>query len=437
MGCDVFISYRRKDGVYPAMILYRDLVEAGYNVFYDIASIRNGSFPKLLEDNILSCTDFLLLVTPGTFSKRIFEPNDWVHKEIRLALEHNKNIIPIFIGKAAIPAELPEDIAQINEYNGVMQIDPQMTHDINRKMFKEYLRSSHNLSNTNSLVHSRCSVYDASYGDEFQRLQTQAVNSLHSDMDVINKHTEPQKNYTVLDVGCAYGFVGKSRFEDGRFTKIIGIDKNEKCINEAQKRNTDSRFSYYLTDIEAENFENELGAVMAQNNLDGFDIIFAALVIHHLKDPQKFLKRIRKYLKDGGIIIIRGSDDGSKLAYNDNGLMKEIIALTTKISNVSDRFNGRKIYTQLLMAGYRNVSMFSYMRDLSLMDYDERAALFNESFSYRINYVRRPYENDPANTQKKEDFNKMEELLVKFEERFYDQSFWYCEYDYIGVARKK
>ena len=32
------------------------------------------------------------------------------------------------------------------------------------------------------------------------------------------------------------------------------------------------------------------------------------------------------------------------------------------------------------------------------------------------------------------DFNEMEELLATFEDKFYNNDFWYCEYDYIGVG---
>lgn len=437
MSCDVFISYRRIDGTYPTMFLYHDLIEAGYSVFYDIANVRNGKFPELIEKNIISCTDFLLMITNSTFSDRIYDENDWVRKEIRLAIEHNKNIVPIFIGTATIPADLPEDISAISKYNGVFQIDPQSIHDTNKRMFKEFLKAPSDSTNNIRKTKLRCSIYDATYGDEFERLKIQSNNSYVSDMSVINDNIDLKKTYNVLDIGCAYGFVGKTRFENECFENILGIDKNEKCITKAKELNNDPRFDYQVIDIEAEDFENLLLSIMKDKNIESFNVIYSALVIHHLKDPNKFLKRIRKFLSDDGIIIIRGSDDGSKLAYNDDGLMKKIIDLTLKVPFVSDRYNGRKIYSQLKKTGYNNVKLYSYMRDLSSLDYDDRELLFYESFSYRINYVKKEYELDPDNLQKREAFYTMEELLAKLQERFYDSTFWYCEYDYIAVANKK
>lgn len=436
MSCDVFISYRRTDGIYPAMVLYRDLIDSGYNVFYDIASLRGGRFPTLLEENVRSCTDFLLIVTHDAFSNRIFDANDWVRKEIKLALETNKNIIPIFIGDARMPSELPDDIKEILEYDGVFQVDPQIIHDINNRIFREYLRSPKNALDSTNQVRLRCSVYDSTYGDEFKRLQIQANNALSSDQAIIQQYVLNGKSHAVLDIGCAYGFVGRTRFCDERFSQIIGIDKNKICIEKATALNSDDRFTYHLVDVESEQFESDLRSVMAEKGLNGFDVIFIALVLHHLKCPKEFLRRIKTFLNDDGIIIVRGSDDGTKAAYNDNGIMREIIDLTASIADVSDRFNGRKIYTQLSQAGYRDVRMYSYMRDLSAMNYEERELLFRESFSYRINYVKRLFEEDPCNPEKRTAFNRMEELLVKLQERFYDSTFWYCEYDYIGVAKK-
>lgn len=436
MSCDVFISYRRKDGAYPTMFLYHDLIEAGYSVFYDVANIRNGNFPKLIENNIISCTDFLLVVTKSTFSDKIFDKDDWVHKEIKLAIKLNKNIVPIFVGDAIIPDNLPKDILKVREYNGVLQIDPQMIHNINKKMFKEYLMSTSRSLDISGKARLRCSIYDATYGDEFKRLKIQAQNSFSSDMDVLKRYIKVDQRYNVLDVGCAYGFVGESRFSGKSFSNIVGIDKNEKCISRAKEMNTDSRFNYYVTDIESDEFDEKIQAIMCENQIEKFDVIYIALVLHHLKEPLNFLKKVRKLLSKDGIVIVRGSDDGSKLAYNDNGLMKNIIELTLSVPDVSDRYNGRKIFSQLKKSGFADVDVFSYMRDISSLDFEERENLFNESFSYRINYVKREYEADPHSTQKRNNFLDMEELLAKFQERFYDSTFWYCEYDYIAVAKK-
>ncbi len=436
MNCDVFISYRRQDGVFPAMIMYRDLVEAGYNVFYDIEKSRNGELSKIIYENIYTCTDFIFLITQSTFSERIYEPNDWVRRELELAIELKKNIIPVFIGDALIPKTIPASIEKIRDFGGVCQIDPYVIREINKKISQEYMLSKATKTDRKAIVKSRCSIYDASYGNERDRLAIQANNSLVSDMNVINYEIKDKKQIKVLDVGCAYGYVGKTRFSGEQYDQIIGIDSNEQCIKNAMENNEDDRFDYLVANVEEDNFEQLLKAKMEEKNITGFDVIFVALVIHHLKNPVAVLRKIRKYLSDDGIIIVRGSDDGSKLAYGDDNTMEEIINLTMEVENVSDRFNGRKIYNFLCCSGFSKVKMYSFAHDTSSLDCDQKILLFNESFSYRINYVRRHYEADPENIEKKSRFDKMEELLARLEEKFYDSNFWYCEYDYIGVGRK-
>lgn len=439
MSCDVFISYRREDGAHVSYWLWDDLFKAGYDVFYDRHNLWSGEFPTLIEENIRSCTDFVLVVTKSTFGERILNEDDWVRREIRTALECGKNIVPLFFGTASFPhkTELPEDIARVVDFNGEAHNDPQAFREINERVCRRFLKSPRIINNSEHKTKVQTTIYDASYGEESARLRIQAQNAYQSDMDALSHHLTADAIYTVLDIGCAYGDVGKSRFSDSRFSQVVGIDQNETCVAQAQSNNVDPRFSYYVMDVETEEFEQNLQTVMAEKGIDGFDVIYMALVVHHLKDAHKFLKRVKKFLSANGIVMVRGSDDGSKLAYGDSGMVEKIIRLTMEVPHVSDRYNGRKIYSQLTKAGFKDVTIYSYMRDTSRMDSEAREFLFTESFSYRSNYTKRYYKEDPTKPSREQKMLEMEELLEQLEERFYDTStFWYCEYDYIGIAHK-
>ena len=141
-------------------------------------------------------------------------------------------------------------------------------------------------------------------------------------------------------------------------------------------------------------------------------------------------------METGAHIILRGSDDGSKLCYPNFELMQKIIALTASATKVSDRFNGRKIYSQLLGSGFKDIQMLSRMRDIAQFDFEGREALFNESFSYRINYFSRMLDADPSSKKAQNEYNAMKNYLEEFESLFFEQNFWYCEYDYVGLAKK-
>lgn len=430
MSNQVFISYRRKDGFYPTYALYKELIEKGYSVFFDLTSIRRGIFPDIIKENIENCTDFILMVTKTTFSERIFEEDDWIHKEIKIALENNKNIIPVFID-AEIPSNLPSDINRIRNYNGIQQIDPNLIGENYKKLFDSFM-ISRPMIEKNTLLDRRCSLYEADYGDEPHRLEIQAQNSYEADMTVLN---EIGIGGIVLDVGCAYGIVTKSRFNDSKYTRVFGIDKNESCISRANE--IGDKFSFKTMDIEANDFADSFKSYMNENNIESFNIIFISLVLHHLKDPYAVLRKLRKFLAKGGYIIIRGSDDGTKMAYPDeHDYLNKIIKKTLSAKGISDRLHGRKIFDWLNQSGFKNIHIHSFLKDTSNLSYDEREDLFKESFSYRVNYFRKLWEQDPSNMEKFRDFDEMETLLALFENEFMKENFWYGEYDYIGVATK-
>lgn len=284
------------------------------------------------------------------------------------------------------------------------------------------------------------SVYSSTYNIEEARLKVQARNSSLSDqiaIDYIREHGGFRRHSVVLDAGCAYGYVAEDRFGSTEWAdKILCIDNNEDVIKKARQMHTNPRMLFEVADLESENFTEQFRDILDKNGIDHLDLIFSALTLHHLKNPNKVLRKLRRFLTDNGHIILRGSDDGSKLCYPDNNLMTQIIQKSLTAEGVSDRLNGRKLFTQLADSGYRNIHVFSNMKDLSSIDYDDRESLFKESFSYRSDYFRKAYEKDPSDMQRRNDYEWMQAAIELFEQQFYERNFWYCEYDYIAVAEK-
>ena len=105
---DVFISYRRSDGTDKAKQLDLAFSIDDCRTFFDFKSLGTGAFDKRLENAVLDAPIFIMVWTPDYFKrcvkggetadgKTVLEPDedDWVRKEIELALKHNKKIIPI------------------------------------------------------------------------------------------------------------------------------------------------------------------------------------------------------------------------------------------------------------------------------------------------------------------------------------------------------
>lgn len=113
----IFISYRREASDALAHLIYERLTQRGYTVFYDIESLMLGEFGPKIEKRIRMCKDFILILSPGSLDRCLENEKDWVRREIKMALELKKNIIPLAVRDFAFPKNLPKDIAKIVEYN--------------------------------------------------------------------------------------------------------------------------------------------------------------------------------------------------------------------------------------------------------------------------------------------------------------------------------
>lgn len=96
------------------------------------------------------------------------------------------------------------------------------------------------------------------------------------------------RHLRILDVGCATGFLGEKLRKQGNF--VVGIDISEKAIQKAKK---------YLDEVYALNIETD-----PLPKLPKFDLIIMSEIIEHLFQPEESLKKIAKFLKIGGKLLI-------------------------------------------------------------------------------------------------------------------------------------
>lgn len=118
----VFISYRRTD-VYTALAVYENLKNQGYDVFFDYRSISSGDFEQIITSNIRARAHFLLILTP-TALDRCNEPGDWLRREIKIAMDEKRNIVPLFFrgfrfGDPSVTEKLTGTLKNLSRYNGL------------------------------------------------------------------------------------------------------------------------------------------------------------------------------------------------------------------------------------------------------------------------------------------------------------------------------
>jgi len=116
----VFISYRRTNAPL-ALNIYQYLTAQGYDVFYDIDSIRSGDWKQIILDNIKSRAHFLIVLTPSA-AERFSEAGDIMRLEIETAIDSKRNIVPLFMEEFQFPSvqqHLTGKLSVLPQYNGL------------------------------------------------------------------------------------------------------------------------------------------------------------------------------------------------------------------------------------------------------------------------------------------------------------------------------
>lgn len=125
----VFLSYRRADSLVSAgrMAQFLDAIPAVDAVFLDVDGIAPGeNFETKIHDTLAQVSHVFLLIGtqwagPPVASgrTRLFDDDDMVRRETRLALSSQAKVVPILLDEARmpLPAQLPADIKALSSIN--------------------------------------------------------------------------------------------------------------------------------------------------------------------------------------------------------------------------------------------------------------------------------------------------------------------------------
>lgn len=453
MAYKVFISFKNSDNgvdTYDKEVasqLYNEFINEGIETFFSNVSLLEfgeAAYKDSIEDALGQCTVLVVLGSKPEYLTSKWIKYEWNSFQQDILADIKDGAIVTFLKDIPLD-KVPRAIRHYQSFKMDPSVIKTLINFVKIQLDKRKKSEKTGVLNDEDEVlisyhEKEKSAYTSDYRSEEERLLIQSNNTRMADMPAIEEVMAGIGNKDtvyVLDVGCAYGYVGKDRFSKFSNVFVLGVDINEKVIEKARAKNSDPRFVYEVMDVESSTFKDDMTKLMAKYDIEMFDIIFGSLVIHHLHDGTKFLRAIRKYLSSEGYIILRGSDDGSVVAYNDEGLVDKIIAKHHQSAGISDRLNGRKLYYQLFTTGFKKIKMFGYFKDISTLDFDDRLDVYMERFDYRRNYLMKALEKDPGNLQLKNDLGWMNYALEKLEEKFGDESFWYSEIDYCAIGRKK
>ena len=101
----------------------------------------------------------------------------------------------------------------------------------------------------------------------------------------------PLKGSRVLDLGCGYGWHCKYAVDQGA-EKVLGIDVSVRMIEEAEKRNSDSRITYRTGSMGEYEYPEEEG-----------DCVVSNLALHYIEDIESVYRLVYRTLKRGGTFL--------------------------------------------------------------------------------------------------------------------------------------
>lgn len=95
----------------------------------------------------------------------------------------------------------------------------------------------------------------------------------------------------VLDLGCGYGWHCKYDADRGA-EWVLGTDISAKMLSVAKEKNCAPNIEYRQRAMEDLDFDPE-----------SFDVIISSLAFHYVKDFDRLVKNIHRWLKTGGLLV--------------------------------------------------------------------------------------------------------------------------------------
>ncbi|MBR3597834.1 MAG: methyltransferase domain-containing protein [Clostridia bacterium] len=444
----VFLSFKNTDlngnttkDREMAANLYKELTQKGINVFFSEETLRSlgaAQYKDAIDDAL---DDAKVLIVVGTSVENI--TSNWVRYEWDsfygdILSGKKEGQLFSYIDGINIK-DLPRTLRQVQTFDASKDEIINICDYISNSLGYTNIISEKDILHKN--LNKEHSNYSAIEGKESKRLINQADSVFKNDLEIISpliRNLSKNRKINVLDLGCANGYLTSRLFNhfSGKINTIIGIDHEQKCIDNAKELYGEP-YAFYHLDLEAEAFEDELERIMEKHNIDAFDFVISTLVFHHLDDPIKVMKKMRKYIRKGGKFYIRSCDDDEVVAYPDkNGLVKKVIKNVCSLPGISDRIHGRKLYYEFYKAGYTNISIKPFYVTTAEMDIDERIQFCKDMLLWPRARYKKLLDGSPNNIEYLKMYNDFCANYEEIEEMFYDPAFYFKVAGPIAIATK-
>ncbi len=185
--------------------------------------------------------------------------------------------------------------------------------------------------------------------DNYESIREKQVNGRYYSLEWIKYLLAllPNKPYVkILDLGCGTGIayeVIRGVFPE---TEYVGVDLSEKMILAGRRKYPKAKFM--VMDCENLEFPD-----------DYFDVVIARSILHHIPDPERSLREIKRVLVKDGLVVI--SEPHRNIF---TFLPREILKMVTgKFDKEHTNFTTSKIRSLFIAGGMRlaGIHYFGYL----------------------------------------------------------------------------
>lgn len=395
MMYDCFISYQHEDIEFVRAIA-NELEKRDLVCWYAPRNVT-GRYAKAIADGISHSKVFLLILNKrSAISEAVLNELEMAHNISKTS--GCSKIQPICTDPMDFNLpEYQEIMYYIRRYQFIDAVD---TTDIG-KIADEIIHSQNQLE---EITHKRARSGYVSQNIEDERLKIQNELLDLFDSDVYDSVIEKYKSPNVLDIGCGTGEMMIRKLGECDYT-LLGIDKSDRQIAIARDLYSSENRVFVVADVESDNFDALVSKTLNQIDRKSFDIINISMLLLHIKEPAVLLKKIKKYLSEGGTIVIRDIDDGINFAYPDpTNAFERIYRMCDHDEQSGNRRTGRSVYHDLSDSGYSNIRLVRQGLSSIGMNDEQKEGLFQMYFPFTLKNAQIMHEKYAWNVEYKEDY---------------------------------
>ena len=425
---DVFISYRRLGGADFCGRLFDRLISDHYSAFYDKESLKTGKFNEQIYKKIEKCNNFVVIL-PKNGLDRCIDDNDLLRKEISRAIKLEKNIIPIFLKDFVFPNTLPDDIASLKDYQGIIYDSTTSRFDEMFSTLTSYLVDENKANLLTTRRQGFSNIYYIQNGvseREKKRIKADRETCREVEDKIFHELLGNKENFVIFNPSIDEISSTMSKYIPFKYSQVFGFLCNQKEADAANELYGKANGHFFPGDMTNDSFESQMDKLIVDNNISGFDFVDLTLILKDCKNPARKLRAIVERLNDGAVIYIRELDDGLVLCNPDQqSLFKKMLTIIKQDKYAGSRSFGRQVYSLLKNLDASEVRMVNTFITTSNMKMKKRKCLFDTYFSY----VEPEYQNllneEPDNDSYLENHQWLVENYEKLEQLFLEKDFFF------------